>query len=95
MSTFRGSGPVYIKFCLDQSYSIRQTARQLGRHPSVISREVTRNSIDGVYHPLIAQQRSIDAAKRPKPRKLDANTTLRRIVIRLLKPAGLTETYRS
>lgn len=75
---------VYIKFCLDQSYSIRRTARQLGRHPSVISREVTRNSIDGVYHPLIAQQRSIDAAKRPKPRKLDAHTTLRRIVIRLL-----------
>ena len=75
---------VYIKFCLDQSYSIRQIGRQLGRHPSVISREITRNSLDGVYHPLIAQQRSIDAAKRPKARKLDANPVLRRMVIRLL-----------
>jgi transposase, IS30 family len=62
--------------------AIRAIARQLGRSPSTISRELSRNSDpgSGMYHPFTAQRRAIDRRPRPKPGKLKLNHELCLIV---------------
>lgn len=60
-----------IAFQLARGFGVRHIARVLGRPPSTISREVTRNRVRGRYLPSIAQDRTRMRAKRPRPLKLD------------------------
>ena len=63
-----------------QSVSVREIARRLGRSPSTISRELTRNAatrggrLD--YRASVAQWKAELFAKRPKPAKLVTNPRL-------------------
>lgn len=58
--------------------SLRAIARNLGRSPSTISREVTNNTdpATGRYRPYTAQRRSEDRRARPKTAKFVANAEL-------------------
>jgi len=52
---------------LDQGLRQIDIAGQIGRHPSVVSREIRRNSNrDGDYHAGLAHARAAQQAKRPK-----------------------------
>lgn len=64
--------------------SARQIAGIIKVAPSTVTREINRNSIDGVYNPLAADKQTTQRKKRPKVRKLDNNPRLRREVIRLM-----------
>ena len=58
--------------------TIRAIAAELGRSPSTISREVTRNSDSGgAYRASTAHARAHERASRPKPAKLATNAALR------------------
>ncbi|MFI7050962.1 IS30 family transposase [Streptosporangium canum] len=59
--------------------SIREIARELGRAPSTISREVRRNRhpTNGQYRPHAAQARADARRPRPKPSKIGQNPELR------------------
>jgi transposase-like protein len=63
---------------------VREIARQLGRSPSTISRELRRNAATrggGLeYRASTAQWHADRRARRPKPAKLAVNTELRRYV---------------
>lgn len=50
--------------------SIRQLARELGRAPSTICREVSRNGGARRYRPSLAEERALMRALRPKPCRL-------------------------
>ena len=53
-----------------EGLSIRDIARQLGRSPSTVSRELRRNGITSTcYNPYIAHMRAGKRLKRPKARK--------------------------
>ena len=53
-----------------EGLSIRDIARQLGRSPSTVSRELKRNGITSTcYNPYIAHMRAGKRLKRPKVRK--------------------------
>ena len=61
--------------------SLREIARQLGRSPATVSREITRNSdTDGVYHLYQAHKAAVERRARPNERKLDDDDELRRFV---------------
>lgn len=64
-----------------QHYGVREIARQLGRSPSTISRELRRNAATRSgslqYRATVAQWKAERAAKRPKPAKLAENEPLR------------------
>jgi transposase, IS30 family len=63
---------------------VRAIARQLGRHPSTISREIARGCLTrrprGRYKPSVAQARAQQRARRPKPSKLATHPLLRAYV---------------
>ena len=40
---------ICIAFCINNSYSIRNIAKLLHKSPSSVSREIKRNSKNGVY----------------------------------------------
>jgi IS30 family transposase len=67
-----------------QHQGVREIARQLGRSPSTISRELRRNagtrSGTFTYRATTAQWHADRAARRPKPAKLATNETLRQYV---------------
>ena len=67
-----------------QDHSVRGIARQLGRSPSTISRELRRNAAtrcgDLTYRATTAQWHADRRARRPKTAKLAANDALRRYV---------------
>ena len=67
-----------------QQQGVREIARQLGRSPSTISRELGRNAATrsgGFAYPAITAQWHADrAARRPKRAKLAADAALRRYV---------------
>jgi len=65
--------------------SLHTIARQLGRAPSTISREINRNGGLKQYRAIQADQAAWDRAHRPKQCKLAWNSMLRRIVARKLK----------
>jgi IS30 family transposase len=68
---------------------VRAIARELGRQPGVISKEITRNTNRaGVYRPLGAQSRAERLARRAKPAKLAQPGPLRDFVV-----AGLEEAW--
>ena len=61
---------------------VRGIARALGRDPSVVSRELRRNSArSGGYRPLGAQRAAEERARRPKTAKLARPGPLREFVI--------------
>ena len=60
--------------------SLRAIAKQLGRSPSTISREIHRNLGYDNYRATQADQAAWDKAQRPKICKLSRNPTLCRIV---------------
>lgn len=60
--------------------SLRAIARDIGRPPSTVSREVARNGGRGAYRALRAGQRARDQAHRPKPCKLSTNSQLQIVV---------------
>ena len=67
-----------------QEVSIREIARRLGRSPSTISRELTRNAATRgsrlEYRASVAQWKAELFARRPKPVKLETNPRLRHYV---------------
>jgi IS30 family transposase len=68
--------------------AVRQIARQLGRDPSTISREIARGISprpETGYRATIAQGYADQRAARPKPRRLQTNPRLRAIVEAKLK----------
>ena len=65
--------------------SIRTIARQLGRSPSTISREIHRNGGYHAYRASQADQQAWERSKRPKPCKLACYPALSRIIANKLK----------
>ena len=67
-----------------QGHGIREIARRLGRHPSTISRELSRNAATRggyvEYRATTAQWHAERRARRPKTAKLATNDTLRQYV---------------
>ena len=67
-----------------QSIGVREIARRLGRSPSTISRELTRNAATRCgrleYRASVAQWKAELVAKRPKPAKLVTNPRLHQYV---------------
>ena len=72
-------------------YSIRSIAVSLGRAPSTISREITRNGGWESYRASEADQAAWDRARRPKTCKLVQNRKLARIVAAKLQRAWAPE----
>jgi IS30 family transposase len=82
----------YLSFCdreeiailRAQGSGVREMARQLGRSPSTISRELRRNAATRggylEYRAITAQWHADRRARRPKPAKLAVNGELRRYV---------------
>lgn len=64
--------------------SIRQVARQLGRPPSTVSREIARNKGVARYRAADAEDRAWQRARREKPCKLAAIPALRDLVAGML-----------
>jgi IS30 family transposase len=65
---------------LSVRHSLRAIARQLGRAPSTISREVRRNGGSAAYRAAASDQAAWDRALRPKVCKLACHPALRRTV---------------
>ena len=65
---------------LSVRHSFRAIARQLGRAPSTISREVRRNGGSAAYRAAASDQAAWDRALRPKVCKLACHPALRRTV---------------
>lgn len=65
---------------LSAGWSMREIARQLGRAPSTVSREIDRNGGRCRYRANVADERTWDRARRPKLCRLAQNGVLRRIV---------------
>jgi len=67
-----------------QDVGVREIARQVGRHPSTISRELRRNAATRAgssgYRASVAQWKAETAAKRPKSAKLLEHPQLRQYV---------------
>jgi IS30 family transposase len=60
---------------------VRAIARRIGRDPSVVSRELTRNSSTRGYRASTAHRRASDRRRRPQQRLLDNNLLLRERVL--------------
>ncbi|WP_374202998.1 helix-turn-helix domain-containing protein [Curtobacterium sp. MWU13-2055] len=68
------------------SAGVRRTVTELGRAPSTISRELTRNAAaGGTYRPYAAEKRCRARARRPKPRKLDQLELALQVELRLVR----------
>ena len=65
---------------LSAGLSFRALARELGRSPSTISREVKRNGGRGAYRAVSADKRAWKTALRPKACRLYCNDRLRELV---------------
>ena len=65
--------------------SIRGIASELGRSPSIVSREVSRNGGQGSYRATRADEAVWERVHRPKPCKLSLNGLLKRNVSKKLK----------
>jgi IS30 family transposase len=67
-----------------QGLGVREMARELGRDPSTISRELRRNAATRghkvEYRATVAQWKAQAAARRPKPAKLATNPRLQEYV---------------
>jgi IS30 family transposase len=65
--------------------SVRALARQLGRSPSTVSREISRNGGPNEYRAAAADQRAWREAERPKQCVLAGNERLRMVVAERLQ----------
>jgi len=65
--------------------SARSIARLLGRSPSTVSREMSRNGGYDRYRAALADEKAWTRARRPKRCKLANNPVLRQAVVRKLK----------
>jgi IS30 family transposase len=67
--------------------SLREIAKALGRSPNTISYELKHNSVDGIYDPLKAKQKSRVArrSRRYQQHKIERDTALRAYVVAGLK----------
>ena len=65
-----------LLFFRAQSYSISRIAAALGRDKSTISRELRRNTVNGKYLPITAQQQYARRRKACKPHKRLENAEL-------------------
>ncbi len=67
-----------------QGFGVREIARRIGRSPSTVSRELTRNAATRggylEYRVSVAQWKAERFAKRPKPAKLVTNARLHHYV---------------
>jgi len=67
-----------------QGKGVREIAREIGRDPGTVSRELRRNAATRggkpVYRAVVAQWKAQQAAKRPKTAKLVTNKRLREYV---------------
>ncbi len=70
---------------LANGYSCRRLAKELGRAPSTVSREVARNGGRQAYRAARADTRALETARRPKPCKLASEPKLRRLVAKKLR----------
>jgi IS30 family transposase len=61
--------------------SLRAIAKQLGRSPSTISREVERNGGRSRYRAALAEENARKRSKRPKASRLSTNAKLRRVTV--------------
>jgi IS30 family transposase len=75
-----------ISILLQRDCSLREIATALGRSPNTVSYEVKMNSVDGVYDPLKAKQKSRVSrrSRRYQWRKIEHNPSLRAFVIEKL-----------
>lgn len=76
---------VEIRIGLEQKLSLRAIARNIGRDPATVCREVKANRGPRDYRPLAAHRRAEDKARRPKLTKLAANPRLCERVVADLK----------
>ncbi len=80
-----------IALLVAQSHGVREIARQVGRDPSTISRELRRNAATRAsqrgYRAGVAQWKAQQAAKRPKAAKLAMHPQLRAYVEQRLSGA--------
>ena len=75
----------HISRSLACGQSIRSIAHELGRAPSTISREISRNAGYDNYRAIHADEAAWERAKRPKACKLLLHPTLQRLVAKKLK----------
>lgn len=64
---------------------IRAIARQIGRDPGVVCREVQRNAVPRGYRVIIAKKLTEQRARHVKPRKLDKDIPLRTFVVHWIR----------
>jgi len=89
----KGNGPAagsgrYLSFAEREEIAVglaagqprREIAARLGRHPSTIGREITRNAPRGNYRARAAEAQARHRARRPRPTKLAAGGRLRQYV---------------
>lgn len=76
-----------IQELLWQKSSVREIGRELGRHPSSVSREIKRNQTEqrNLYRPRLAHNKALERRTHRGPRKLDSNSGLRDYVVTRLK----------
>jgi transposase, IS30 family len=62
---------------------VREIAQALGRSPNTVSYELKQNSVDGIYDPLKAKQKSRVSrrSRRYQQHKIERNTALRAYVV--------------
>jgi IS30 family transposase len=77
-----------ISILLQRDCSLREIATALGRSPNTVSYEVKMNSVDGVYDPIKAKQKSRVArrSRRYQWRKIEHCPELRTFVVEKLSP---------
>lgn len=76
-----------ISILLGRNCSLREIARALGRSPNTVSYEVKQNSVNGIYDPLKAKQKSRASrrSRRFQWQKIEQDKALRDYIIAGLK----------
>jgi transposase, IS30 family len=73
--------------------SMRQIAQRLGRTPSTVSRELSRNRVGRrAYRPFEAHRLATGRRARTPQRRVVSNTELRQVVVELRTPTGCCAT---
>jgi IS30 family transposase len=72
-----------ISILKERGCGVREIARALGRSPNTVSYELIHNSVDGIYDPLKAKQKSRVArrSRRYQQHKIERNVALREYVV--------------